>query len=70
MQLRKIFDTSENEEVVKYPDSQRRNYILIVEDDTLLNNLVKHFLSDYEVLQAYSVKEVSQNVRFNNIYRE
>ena len=69
VQLRKIFDTSENEEEVKYPDSQRRNYILIVEDDTLLNNLVKHFLSDFEVLQAYSVKEVSQNVYFNNIYR-
>ena len=56
-QLSKIFSSPYIEQPLS---TKRKNkkVILIVEDETLLNNLVKHFLSDYEVLQAFSVEEV------------
>ena len=60
VELRKIFKNSDNEEEIKRAETGRKKVILIIEDDTLLNNLVKHFLSDYEVIQAYSVKDVTK----------
>ena len=60
VELRKIFKNSDNEEEIQREETGRKKVILIIEDDTLLNNLVKHFLSDYEVFQAYSVKNVTK----------
>ncbi len=59
VELRKIFKHDDPEEDMKQSVIQRKQRILVIEDDALLNNLVTHFLSNYEVVQAYSVKDVS-----------
>ena len=65
VELRKIFKNVNNEEEMKESEPNNKKLILLVEDDALISHLIKHFLSDYEVLQAYSVKEAST---YSNIY--
>ena len=67
VQLRRIFTNVDKEEELKDQISSRKELVLLIEDDALISNLVKHFLSDYEVLQAYTVKEVTFSS--NIIYR-
>ena len=58
-ELRKIF---EEEEVKEGERQEIRDIkiILVIDDNKLLNNLIKLFLTDdYEVIQAYSVAEVN-----------
>ena len=67
VQLRRIFKNMDYEEELKESKSNNEKVVLLIEDDALISNLVKHFLSNYEALQAYSIKEVSSYS--NIIYR-
>ena len=42
--------------------TERKKLVLVIEDDKLLSNLMKMFLTDFDIIQAYSVKEVTNYV--------
>ena len=71
-ELRKIFVKEEVKEGEGI-EVKDKKLILVVDDNKLLNNLIKLFLADdYEVIQAYSVAEVNiflyTNI-FNRVYQ-
>ena len=69
VELRKIFNNMGNDEEIKDQESNSKGkVVLVIEDDALISNLVKHFLDDYAILQAYSVKEVNPNHQKIYIY--
>ena len=59
-ELRKVIKIEESKEEYKEAQNESKNLILVVEDDKLLSNLMKMFLLDnYELIHAYTIKEVS-----------
>ena len=58
MQLRKVIKMEEEKEEEGEPLITQRRLVILVEDDKLLSNLMKMFLTNYNVIQAYSIKEV------------
>ena len=61
-QLNKTFNTifrrEENKrEEIEYQEKSIKR-VLVIDDDKLLNNLIRQFLDQYEVIQAYSIREV------------
>ena len=57
-QLRKIFQEPLNKSQTNVLEPKHKKIILIVEDEILLSNLFAHFLTNYNVMQAYTVEEV------------